>query len=74
MSREPWQKLVVKYADGRPICNCRDAYYTPCGVGYVGSEKRTDMLVCEYGCSANQIRAKEEIADKIISEQLGGRG
>lgn len=69
MSRKDWQDLVKRYANGRPICNCGDAYYTPCGRGIDGTgRERTDMLACQYGCSANQIFAKEEIAARVLAE------
>ncbi len=52
------KKLVEQYADGRPICNCGQAY---------GAS-------CDNGCSANMIAVKEEIAEapsKIkASEQM----
>lgn len=69
MANEAWEALVAKYADGRPICNCRQAYYTPCGHGIDGTgRERTDMLACQYGCSANQLFARDEIAEKILKE------
>jgi hypothetical protein len=64
-----WKELVIKYADGRPICNCGEAYYTPYGVGIdKHGNHRTDMLACAGGCSCNQITAREEIAKKILNE------
>lgn len=67
-----WNKLVERFADGRPICNCGHAYYAPVGTGSVLNngiwKNRTDLLVCQYGCSTNQLRAKEEIAKKLIKE------
>src|SRR3990167_9185854 len=30
-----FERLVQRYADGRPICNCRRAYYSPVGTGSV---------------------------------------
>jgi len=69
MSRKYWQELVKRYADGRPICNCGEAYYTPCGHGIDGDgRKRTDILTCQFGCSANRIFAKEEIARRVLAE------
>lgn len=65
---DDWKKLVKRYADGRPICNCGHAYYTPCGVGIVDGVHKTDMPDCQYGCSANQIFAKEEIASRVMAE------
>ena len=67
-----WKTLVKRYADGRPICNCGDAYLAPVGEGYdADGNRRTDLLVCQYGCQANQIYAKEEIAERICEEFLG---
>lgn len=69
MSRDPWRQLVEKYADGRPICNCKDAYYTPCGHGIdEKGQHRTDMLACAYGCSSNQLTARDEIAGRVLLE------
>ena len=72
--REPrtyWERLIGAYADDKEICNCRQAYYTVCP----GGEQRTcagcytpgdrSHTYCEYGCSANQLIAKEEIAEKV---------
>lgn len=69
MSRIDFEQLVERYADGRPICNCRQAYYTPCGEGIdaVGN-KRTDLPACAGGCSANKIGAKEYIAARVVAE------
>lgn len=67
-----WQQLIQQYADGRPICNCGEAYYTPCGKGLVNeggkTVRKTDMLACAYGCSANQIFAKEDIARRVLQD------
>lgn len=60
-----WKDLIVLYADGRPICNCGDAYYSPCGKGYKGGEYRTDLLACKHGCSANQMAARDYIAARV---------
>lgn len=68
MARSAWEELVERFAEGRPLCNCRQAYLTPCGQGIDGSgRERTDMLACQYGCSANQIFARDEIAQKLLS-------
>lgn len=56
--REAWQELVRRYADGRKPCNCGCAYYT----------ERDGSLFCEYGCSANQLSAREEIARRVLAE------
>lgn len=65
-------QLVQRYADGRPICNCGEAYYSPCGHGIdARGAHRTDMLACKYGCSANKISAKAYIASRMLAD-LGG--
>ncbi len=72
-ARNAWERLIQRYADGRPICNCGNAYYTPCGKGFVsGSEvRRTDLLVCKDGCQANQYSVKFELAERIEAELSG---
>lgn len=72
MSREDWKSLVARYAAGRPLCNCKEAYYTPCGHGIDGNgERRTDLLVCQYGCEANRLFCRDEIAGYVIAELPG---
>jgi len=64
-----FKRLIKRYADGRPICNCGDAYYSPCGDGVDGQgTRRTDMLVCQNGCSTNLIVAKEYVAEMVEKE------
>ena len=66
---EEWKTLVARYADGRALCNCRCAYYTPCGVGIdEQGNHRTDMLACKYGCSANEFTCRNEIAKRVLAE------
>lgn len=72
-----WQELIKRYAGGRPICNCGDAYYSLCGheisIDEAGRRiERFDAPACPHGCSANQIMAKEYIATKVL-EDLGGQ-
>ena len=49
-------------------------HLTPCGEGFVLDEEsgqmvlRHDLLICEYGCSAAEIIAKEYVEKKIINE------
>lgn len=47
--------LLKRYAEGRKLCNCQEAYY---------DEKGS----CSGGCSANQIDAKYMIAKKALNE------
>jgi hypothetical protein len=61
-----WEILVERYAEGRPICNCRQAYYSPCGEGIVNGERRSDLLVCKHGCSANQLDARDHVAKCVL--------
>ena len=73
MSREDFQKLIERYADGKPICNCRDAYYKPIGRGCIrrgdgNYEWREDLPACEYGCEYNRERAKEYVAERVVEE------
>ena len=64
-----WEKLIERYADGKPICNCRQAYYTPCGHGIdANGNRRTDMPCCQYGCQANQYSVKDYIAQRVLKE------
>lgn len=64
-----WQKLIKRYADGRQICNCGDAYYTPCGVGIdCDGNHRTDLPACQYGCSANQLFTRDDIARRVLAD------
>jgi hypothetical protein len=75
MSRDDFKSLIERYADGRNVCNCGEAYYSPCGRGIVNGEFRNDLPACAHGCSANLICAKHEIASKVVAElnkQTGG--
>ena len=66
---EAYKMLVRKYADGRKICNCGEGYLSPCacGIDEHGID-RTDMLACNYGCSANKIYTRDEIARRVVAE------
>lgn len=62
-----FEKLIERFAEGRQICNCRKAYYTPCGHGIDrDGSYSTTMNVCKHGCSSAQIEATEYIAKKVI--------
>ncbi len=69
MARDAWEELIEQYADGRQICNCRQAYYTPCGHG-IDAEGvwRTDMMACQYGCSANIYGVRADIAKRVLND------
>lgn len=65
---EYWKELINKYADGRPICNCGNAYYSTDGdYVTVGGTRHKDGKYCKYGCDANQYIAREEIAKKLLT-------
>jgi hypothetical protein len=66
MSREAWETLVVRYAAGREICNCRQAYYTP--AKDEEERRRYGERSCASGCQANQYAAREEIARRVLEE------
>lgn len=55
MIDKSYKALVLRYAQGRIICNCGQAYSGPKGE-------------CTFGCSANQYSAKLEIATKALAE------
>ena len=63
-----WRMLVRRYADGRSICNCSEAYYSENGEYYLNGEKKTDGKFCRHGCQANQWSAKYDIARRICEE------
>ena len=70
-----WEQLVEKFADGRSLCNCRQAYYSPIGKGISCIDGHLielhNMPVCKDGCSANMLRVKEEIAERCLSVEKG---
>lgn len=69
---DEWQTLIKRYADGRHICNCGNAYLSPVGRGMDSKGYlRDDMLTCSGGCASNQITAREEVAEKIMAEFRG---
>lgn len=69
MSERAWKELVKRYADGRPICNCGEAWLYPCAVGIDAQGRhRTDMPACRHGCSANLIDTKYEIARRLTEK------
>lgn len=63
-----FEKLIVRYAGDKKICNCGQAYLTNCGNARVNGKDVFDYPVCKYGCSTNQIMAKEYIADRVVDE------
>ena len=65
-----WAKLIERYANGRPICNCGQAYYTKFHDGMMSGSNRCDheYLACQYGCQANQYAVKDEIAKAVLRD------
>ena len=68
MSGYNFEKLIERYSEGRKICNCKQAYYTNNGHARINGVDVYDYPVCDHGCSSNQIRAKEYIADRVVEE------
>lgn len=71
--RNAFERLVARYANGRALCNCNQAYYTNSGRGWIPDgkgnwEERNDCPDCQHGCSSNQIRTKLEIAERVEKE------
>ena len=64
-----FKALIERFADGRSICNCGEAYYATDGVYWkAGSPLQFhDGLHCKSGCSTNQIDAKYEIAERVTA-------
>lgn len=71
MSGAGLMALLLRYADGRELCNCRRAYYSNTGRGWYNGECRDDMKHCAHGCSSNQIRAEDEVARRAAEELAG---
>ena len=67
MSQTPWEELIVHCANGRAICNCRQAY-ADCVMRVNG--QLVGPLICRNGCSANMIEAKEHVAQCVMSELM----
>jgi hypothetical protein len=63
-----FERLIVRYAGDKKICNCKQAYLTNCGHAIAGGKEVFDSPTCQYGCSSNQITAKNYIADMVVSE------
>ncbi len=71
---EAFRTLIRRFADLRTVCNCGEAYETECP-GSEHPEERTcsgcsntpdGHGFCSGGCSSNQIRAKHEVAGRIL--------
>lgn len=79
MTREEWAKtpgsvtwLLTRYADGRTICNCGNAYYSDGGeylrTGPNGTTRHYDGKYCKGGCASAQISAIEHVAQMVAIE------
>lgn len=63
MSKQDWQALVKQHCPkDKRICNCRDAYEV------LSKNIDGDSWMCEAGCSAAQIIARDYIAGKILEQ------
>jgi len=71
-TRNAWCRIIERFADGRQICNCGEAYLTPCGEVWINSERMTDYPICQYGCDSAQYQAKLYIADRVEAELKTG--
>lgn len=68
MSDKAVQTLLVRYADGLKLCNCRMAYY---GKGWALSRgKKVPHPCCPSGCMTNQSSAAEYVCQRAC-EELG---
>lgn len=65
-----WEKLIKRYAGGRPICNCGQAYYATDGEYMLSGSGKIfhDGKHCKNGCDANKFLAKDEIARCVLAE------
>lgn len=59
-----WTRLLRRYAFGRTLCNCREAYAGKVSCWVNGREGI--CWGCPNGCSSNQIDARNDIAKKVI--------
>ena len=66
---DAFTKLLLRYADGRQLCNCNEAYE---GLvkAYVVGKGYVMVPGCVHGCSTNKIDAKEEVAERLVGEFL----
>lgn len=56
---DAWKELVVRYADGQRLCNCREAYYY---------EDEHGHWRCKYGCQSNRLDARDYVAARVLEE------
>jgi hypothetical protein len=65
---DDWQTLVKRFANGRPICNCGDAYYSEGGTYWRGGNEHHDGLYCKGGCNAARYEARDHVAMCVLAE------
>lgn len=65
-----WEDLVRRYANGRSICNCGNAYYSEGGTYWKTGSTETfhDGQYCKDGCSANCCTVKDDVAKRALAE------
>lgn len=69
-----WKTLVQRYADGRQVCNCGNAYYTNCGTARTLNTSTGEWVTthdnpsCENGCDANKHAVKDDIARRVLAD------
>lgn len=71
-----WDYLIVKYCPpGKRPCNCGKAWATYREAGVSGAARISPETglwedigawVCEYGCEANRIDARDAIAEVVL--------
>jgi len=70
--RDAWEALILRYAGSKAVCNCGQAYYTNCGQSSRLVEGKWitayDNPCCQYGCSSNQLQAKNYVAEMVMKE------
>ncbi len=68
MAKTNWQMLIERYADGKPICRCGQAYYTTCGRGYSEGDWPEDPDVLPLSCKETIFGTHEYIAERVMQE------
>jgi len=64
-----FQRLLHRYAEDKPICNCGNAYYSPCGKSWSQELGNHTTWACQYGCLTNCLNAVGYIA-KCVEEEF----
>lgn len=63
-----FERLIQRYANGKEICKCRNAYIESPVVAIISGENVYGPPICSGGCSYNSIKAKEYVADMVVIE------